>query len=287
MRYILAILGTISTVTFIIFLKRGRQYEAAVKNLDENRYPLHDLYVAGFAWGKTKLLSFQNSMVSKLKIQAGLLYNLQYAEYYANLAWSQMITLVQLFGTITILMAAIMYQSVVFVLFAGGFLTLIVGVYSYTLMENDLASRTQQCEGELPEVVSTMAILVNSGMMLREAWSMVCSSREGAFYDLMRRAEENMKNGHSDSDAIFLFGKESNSVEIKKFASALLQSMEKGGGELGTFLAQQSSELWEVKRQRMLQAGEKAATKLLLPILIIFAGVIIIVITAAFAGALF
>lgn len=96
-----------------------------------------------------------------------------------------------------------------------------------------------------------------------------------------------MKNGYSDADAIFLFGKASNSTEIKKFVSALLQSMEKGGAELSGFLAQQSSELWGTKRQHMLQEGEKAATKLLLPILLIFIGVIIIVITAAFAGSLF
>jgi tight adherence protein C len=84
-----------------------------------------------------------------------------------------------------------------------------------------------------------------------------------------------------------MFGKNSNSTEIKKFTSALLQSMEKGGGELGSFLASQSSELWNAKRQRMLQAGEKAATKLLLPIVLVFVGIIIIVMTAAFAGSLF
>ena len=132
-----------------------------------------------------------------------------------------------------------------------------------------------------------MAILVNSGMVLREAWHMVGQNGSGAFYELMRKASDNMRNSHSDADAIFMFGKASNSPEIKKFTSALLQSMEKGGAELSSFLANQSSELWNTKRQRMLQGGEKAATKLLLPILLIFLGIIIIVMTAAFAGSLF
>ena len=132
-----------------------------------------------------------------------------------------------------------------------------------------------------------MAVLVNSGMVLREAWNMVAENGNGAFYELMLKAVENMRNGCSDADAIFLFGKASNSTEIKKFTSALLQSMEKGGAELSGFLANQSSELWNTKRQRMLQQGEKAAAKLLLPIVLIFVGIIIIVITAAFAGSLF
>ena len=103
----------------------------------------------------------------------------------------------------------------------------------------------------------------------------------------MKRATENMRNGMSDAEAVYVFGRDSNSTEIKKFTSAMIQSMEKGGGELGQFLMNQSSELWNLKRQRKLQKGEKAGTKLLIPIVLIFVGIIIIVMTAAFAGSLF
>ena len=67
----------------------------------------------------------------------------------------------------------------------------------------------------------------------------------------------------------------------------MIQSMEKGGGELTIFLTNQSSELWTYKRQKMLQSGEKAATKLLMPIMLIFFGIIIIILAAAFGGSLF
>ena len=109
----------------------------------------------------------------------------------------------------------------------------------------------------------------------------------GGNWQLLVNKDRVKANGYSDADAIFLFGRASNSTEIKKFTSALLQSMEKGGAELSVFLARQSSELWSTKRQHMLQNGEKAATKLLLPIVLIFVGIIIIVMTAAFAGSLF
>ena len=132
-----------------------------------------------------------------------------------------------------------------------------------------------------------MAILVNSGMVLRNVWSLISEKGEGDFYDLMRKATENMRNGYSDADAIYMFGRATNSVEIKKFTGALLQSLDKGGGELSAFLANQSNELWQTKRQVMLQEGEKASTKLLMPIMLIFVGVILIVIAAAFGGSLF
>ena len=52
-------------------------------------------------------------------------------------------------------------------------------------------------------------------------------------------------------------------------------------------MEQQSEELWETKKQNLLRQGELAATKLLGPIVMIFVGILIIIMTAAFAGALF
>lgn len=287
MQYIFMGIGSILAILFIIQIIRGKRFESILENLDKSTFPLNQLYSVGFAWSSTKLFRLKGKVASELKNQASMLYEPQYAEYYANIAWAQMLTLVHLFATVTFLMAGIMYEGAIFILIVGIFLCVLIATYSLQNMKNTLSKRTEECEVQLPEVVSTMAVLVNSGMVLREAWTMVAENGEGIFYDLMKKAAENMRNGYSDADAIFLFGRASNSTDIKKFMSALLQSMEKGGAELSIFLAHQSSELWNAKKQRMLQAGEKAATKLLLPIVLIFVGVIIIVMTAAFAGSLF
>ena len=287
MRYVLIAIGTILAILFIIQLKKGKKYESIVENLNSSTFPLNQLYSVGFVWSSIKPFQLKGKKASDLRTQATLLYDAQYADYYANVTWAQTFTLVHLFLTITFLASGILYDLAFLILIVGIFLSVLVATYCLENMKNTLSKRTEECEAQLPEVVSTMAVLVNSGMVLREAWNTVADNGTGSFYELMRRAGESMKNGYSDADAIFLFGKASNSTEIKKFTSALLQSMEKGGSELSSFLAHQSSELWNSKRQRMLQAGEKAATKLLLPIVLIFLGVIIIVMTAAFAGSLF
>lgn len=287
MRYLLLGIGSVLGILFIIQLLRGKKYDPIVANLDGDVFPLNELYVVGFAWSSLKPFHLKGKLSTELKHHASLLYEHQYAEYYANVAWAQAITLAHLFLSATFLMAVVMYDAAALMLTAGLFMSILVFTYCLENMKNTLSDRTLECESQLPEVVTTMAILVNSGMVLREAWHMVGEKGNGAFYELMRNASENMRNGYSEADAILLFGKESNSSEIKKFTSALIQSMEKGGAELSNFLANQSSELWNTKRQRMLQGGEKAATKLLLPIMLIFLGIIIIVMTAAFAGALF
>lgn len=287
MKYIIMSLASVLAVTFIIQLVRGSQYDSAVEGLDENDYPLHDLYVVGLAWAQTALFRLKGQKADELKKDAGLLYETHYAEYYANVIWAQIITYVHLILSLTFLLAALFYDAHNFLIVVGLITSVITYVYFMKNIGTRIQDRTVECEEEFPEIVSTMAILVNSGMVLKEAWQIIADSGEGVFYELMQKASDDMNNGMSDMDAIVKFAKESNSNDIKKFASALLQSMEKGGGELGEFLSHQSSELWNEKRQRMLQKGEQAATKLLAPIVLIFLGVIIIVITAAFAGALF
>ena len=73
----------------------------------------------------------------------------------------------------------------------------------------------------------------------------------------------------------------SDAPEIKKFASVLTQGIEKGSRELSNSLIHQSAEMWNLKKQVMLQKGEAAASKLLAPTAMIFIGVLIIIIAAA------
>ncbi len=287
MRIFLLALGTFFALVFIVKLKKGKKYEQYVNVLDESAFPLHDLYVAGYALSESKMFSLRGSLAKNLKQEATILYEQQYSDYYASVAWAQALTFSIILPAFTFLLAGIMYSMAGLLILFGIFLTVLTIVYSLQNMKNELSKRTEECSQELPEVVSTLAVLVNSGMVLREAWKLISETNTGAFYDLMKKSVVDMNNGLSDADAIFLFGKRSNSVEIKKFTTALIQSLEKGGAELSVFLANQSSELWQAKRQKMLQMGEKAATKLLMPIVLIFVGILIIVLTAAFAGALF
>lgn len=130
-------------------------------------------------------------------------------------------------------------------------------------------------------MVSKLALLINSGMVLREAWHVTAYGKEGTLYTLMKQACEDMENGESDIGAIYKFGITSDSASIKKFTSAMIQGMQKGNSELADFMVSQTSELWAHKRQMALQQGEVAAGKLIIPLGITFAGIIMIIVSAA------
>lgn len=273
-------LGSAATVLFIILSVSGSRYYHLVENLDSGEFPLKSIYGVGFAWSSLSFLSLKGKAREKLIEQAKLLYGYQYAEYYSNVVWAQTLSFVHLCAAAGLLAAGLMNSGLMFLIGLG-----IAVFMAYTFLNNmndQLQTRQVECAAELPEIVSTMALLINAGMMLRNAWRSIAESKEGVAYTLMRQSCVDMDNGMSDVDAIHKFGTLSNSPDVRKFTSALAQSMERGGGELNAFLSRQSIEIWALKKQLMLQKGEAAASKLLAPTAMLFVGIII----AVFAGAL-
>lgn len=279
MRFVSLILGTVLLVLLILQMLRGKKYDSYIENLDDSEYPLKAFYTIGFAWNDTKLLGLKGNIRKSLISQAKLLFHPQYAEYYATVTWAQVISIAHL-----CLCVGFVLSGVFDFLFLGlvGFICAVVfGYFFITKMKEDLKKRQFECTVELPEIVSTMALLINSGMVLREAWEKIAYGKEGTVYRLMQDACIDMQNGFSEMDAIHKFGVMSDSPEIKKFTGALIQGLSKGSRDLSDFLTKQSSEMWALKKQIMLQKGEAAASKLLAPIAMIFIGIMIIVISAA------
>ena len=135
---------------------------------------------------------------------------------------------------------------------------------------------------EFSDVVSKLALLVSSGMILREAWERVAYSKEGVIYQEMRRSVIDMQNGAAEVDAIFTFGQRSLLPEIRKFASTLIQGTTKGNSDLAAMLTEQSKEVWALKKQQVHRQGELANNKLLLPMCVTFIGILIMVIVPVF-----
>ena len=62
----------------------------------------------------------------------------------------------------------------------------------------------------------------------------------------------------------------------------LVQNLTKGNHELVSFLKQTSTESWEERKNIVKRKGEAAATKLMLPIGIMFVGLLIMIVVPIF-----
>ena len=278
MRLVLLIVSTALVVFYFIMAVRGNRYSNYLEALEGSDYPLKELYGFGYVLQDIKLFSLKGSVYMKLTNQAKMLYEPMYVEFYAQTVWAQTLTFVFLPTVLGFVLAGLL-GSALFVLI-GLLIAAVFGFFFFNSMKTKLDARRDSAGLELPEIVSSMALLMNAGLVVNEAWKKVAYSSDSEIYNLMKTVSDDVENGIPFKTALIKFGNNANSQEVKKFASALAQSLDKGNKDLCDYLTHQSSEMLMIKKQHMLQKGEEAASKLLAPIGIIFVGVIVIVLSA-------
>lgn len=281
MSMILLAIGTVLTLVFIIFLNMGAKYDYMFESLSGNDFPLPEIYGAGMAMQELPIFKMPGKLSTYLHDKTKLIYTRRYSEYYSRVIWAQSLSFGLICMALCFVLAGILTDLASILGLVGVAMAVIPGYVFINNVGDKVNARQGTCEAEFPNAISKLALIVNSGVILHDAWEMVAFGNDGLFYTMMQQSCEEMKNGRSDIEAITNFGVQTNSDDIKKFTGALVQSIERGGGELPYFLSNQSKELWSHHRQSMLQKGEKAASALLMPIALMFFGVMLIVIFAA------
>lgn len=186
LNFIMLLLASITTVLFLVNLARGKQYGYMVESLDGGEYFLKELYVVGFSLNDGKIFKLRGKMERNLKKQAKLLWGDRYYEYYANLAWAQFLSLTLLVVSVGFSLSGFLKTEqlpillILVLLFVAAFWNL-----SLSRMKEKVQQRREACEAEFPNMVSKLALLINSGMVLREAWRVTAYGKEGTLYTLM------------------------------------------------------------------------------------------------------
>ncbi|MEI3437833.1 MAG: type II secretion system F family protein [Blautia sp.] len=83
------------------------------------------------------------------------------------------------------------------------------------------------------------------------------------------------------------FGERCGQVKYKTFATMLIQNLQKGSRQLADMLEKESMEAWDERKRKARVLGEAAATKLLVPMilmLLVVMAVIMIPACLAFYG---
>ena len=134
----------------------------------------------------------------------------------------------------------------------------------------------------MPQMLSKLTLLVNSGMVVREAWKKVADGGERELYKEMQLTVQEMENGIAELEAYRNFADRCAIKQIRRFASTMIQNMQKGNSEISYFLKELSDEMWEEKKHLVKRKGEAANSKLLIPTAMIFIGILIMIMVPAF-----
>ena len=271
-------LSLVSGLLFLVLLLSAGEFESYISPLDKKQFMLPEIYGVGFKLLKIFKFEYKTRGANQMRENAAILYGERYADYYMRVLYAQRLSITSLVFVVGCAISALAEGSDKIVLLA------LVAVVSFTiyyyfgkLPADKIKKRSEKFMDEFPNAVSTIALLVNSGMILREAWREVSMSNDSELYLEMRKVNEEMDNGVSEIDALYNFGNRCVTPDIKKFTSFIVQGLEKGSKDLANALRNQTDELWQLKKQNTLKRGELASSKLMIPLMIMFVGILIMV----------
>ena len=275
-------IGSVLLLIWLIVFAISNKYAPMFQGLDEKEYPMKELYCFGYGLLELFHYSYKKQKHRDLKQQISIFYEKKYADFYLRVIYAQKITYAATLTVLSFILYGITGEIaalIVMLMFAG-----LAYYYFGNQIHDKIQKRSDEMISDFSEVVSTLALLTNAGMIMRDAWEYVSGTGNAVIYDEMRRTMDEMKNGIPEVEAFRMFGNRCVLPEIKKFTATIVQGMLKGNAELVRMLTEQSSEVWRTRRQHVKQQGEAAESKLMIPMCIMFVGVLILIVVPIFAN---
>jgi len=169
-----------------------------------------------------------------------------------------------------------------------GSLLVMVLVYAlYDELSDLIKKRRSAIIKQFPNVVSKLALLVTSGMIMDRAWKEAAYSQETELYQEMRKTSKELDNLVSPELAYSAFINRCNTKESAKLASAIMQNLSKGNAEIGKLLKDMAREAWQERRHTAKRDAEKANSKLMIPTMMLFLAILVMLmvpIAMSFSG---
>lgn len=280
-RIVLLLIATVLTVLWIILaIKYADEYEPVTATIDPEKYRYPELFCIGFAiMNFLHITTKSKSAVKRIK-EISEIQGKQYAEYYYYVIngakWTYGFTILVLF----VLLGALGNSGLA--LLFGIIVAVLIMWYMEEVMNDQLNERRDELLSDMPQMLSKLTLLVNSGMIIKDAWEKVAHGNNRELYREMQITVKEMQNGVSDIDAYRNFADRCSIKEIRRFSSTMIQNMQKGNSEVSYYLKEMSEEMWEEKKHLVKRKGEAANSKLLLPIGMIFVGILIMIMVPAF-----
>ncbi|MBR5233177.1 MAG: type II secretion system F family protein [Clostridia bacterium] len=275
-------LGVISLAVWLLFYVKGLKYADMFEPLDDKDFRLKEIYFVGYAVMETLKYEYKSKSDRKLRQETEILYGEKYSEYYVRVVHAQKTTMAMTLFVFAFIFYGLSQEIAALFLLIGfaGLAYYYFGLITTKMIEK----RSAEMMGEFSEVVSKLALLTNAGMILKEAWELTAYDGESTLYKEMQTTVDDMNNGMSELDAYHAFGKRCMVPEIKKFASTIVQGLTRGNSELTIALQNQSKEVWSTRQHQVKTESEKAGTKLMAPMMLMFVGILIMVLIPIFTN---
>lgn len=280
---IMLIPTTLMVLSWIyIALKYEEKFQQITETIDAKEYYMSELFYIGFQLLEIIHFNIKSDHSRKQVKLMSEVYGKKYAEYYYYVLIGGQVTYMVTIIPLVCLLALLANNPGA--LFFGLVIGILLVWYLSESFKDKLTARREKLLSDLPQMLSKLTLLVNSGMLLRDAWNLVAKQGNSILFQEMQLTAVQLDNGVSEYNAYREFAERCGLKEVRKFASLVVQGLEKGGSELTFFLKDMSDEMWLEKKNMVKRKGEQANSKLLIPTLIIFAGILVMIMAPILMG---
>jgi tight adherence protein C len=206
-----------------------------------------------------------------------MLYGSRNISYYTKVHWSV---------KILYLFLGVILGSLFCILDASDYLMLLViplsGIGLFFLvdynLDNQYKERKFKLERDFPNFISKLILLVNAGLNIRQAIERIVadSNKTDPLYKELQTVISDIKAGELEYEAYMDFSERCKIKQITNFVSIIQQNMKLGGNQMLFELKRMGTECWEMRKNTAKQLGEKASSKLMIPLSIMFLAIILI-----------
>ena len=145
--------------------------------------------------------------------------------------------------------------------------------------------RKESLRRDYPELVTRLLLYIGAGLTIKNAWISICGDMEEIDGDgltrpltgELRRTVNDMEKGAPESRAYPEFGRRCGLRCYQRLAAILEQGRKNGDRNLRERLRFEMDEAYEERKNRALRTGQEASTRLMLPLFISFAAIMLIV----------
>lgn len=174
------------------------------------------------------------------------------------------------------------------------FLVFAIPIYAENSLQKKSKKREEELKISYPDFVEHFVLLIGAGLNIKGAWERIVRDykKEKAtqpekfqyVYEEMNISLQDMDNGMSAARAYELFGKRTGLLQYMKFCTLIVQNMRKGSDDLLKLLDYEVADAFRERKENAKALGEKAGTKLLLPMMLMLVIVFVLILYAAFQG---
>ena len=178
------------------------------------------------------------------------------------------------------------------ILIAGFLAAGILAVSARQKLQKQVEKRELELQMDYPEIMGKFTLLLGAGMTMKGAWMKIVSDylqkrengEEGkryAYEEMLVTCRE-MENGVTEGNAYDNFGRRVKLLPYLKFTTLLVQNMRKGSKGMAQILEYEAAEAYVERKEVAKRIGEKAGTRLLIPMVIMMTLVFALIMIPAF-----